>query len=240
MSGLTLSDLKTRVAVNLQDVDTSGVPTYTMWKETWIANWVNDAIAEVCSEVQLLKQYTTFGANPVPVITSNATAEYVPVPSASGIDSPITPDYQNMDQIVFLQAGINILDQITVTQAAEMFNDWDTRTGTPRWYIFNDLAPGVVKLIPDPDETLTTVRGVATLKPALLTSATAQPPFDSQYHVLCEYYATARALLMEGETRDDAGAARWDARYQVKLQQLKRKQSRNFSQGQRVVDWDAF
>ena len=240
MSGLTLSDLKTRVAVNLQDVDTSGVPAYTMWKEAWIANWVNDAVAEVCAEVQAIKQYLTFGANPVPVITAASTAEYVPVPSTGGIDTPVTPDYQNLDRIVFLQAGTNILDQITPLEAAEMFNDWDTRTGTPRWFIFNDLAPGVVKLIPDPGETLTTLRGIATLKPALLTQATQQPPFDSQYHVLCEYYATARALLMEGETRDDAGAMRWDQRYQIKLLQLKKKQAANFSQAARTVATDWF
>lgn len=234
-TGLTLKQLYNRVATNLQDTSFTYWPKGGSDAAPGIIEWINDGMREVCADCQLLKQYVTFGPNPVPVLSSNATAEYVPTLQA-GVASPTTPDSSNLDQIIFLQAGNIMLEQVSAAYIADLWWDWDTRTGTPAYVLFNDWAPGVAKIIPDPGTQLSTVRGVATLKPTLLVADGDIPPFDSEYHVLLEYYATARAYLMDSETQDEQKAAVWLARYAAKIARLKAKQGRNFSTAPRAVD----
>src|SRR5882672_7507020 len=111
-NGLNLAALYNRVAVNVQDTDNTGTPAFVYWQKAWIVGWINDTVHEVCAEVQLLKQFVAFGQNPAPVLPSNPTAEYVPTYTGTG--GPTAPDPENLDQILFLQAGQQKLTQVSV------------------------------------------------------------------------------------------------------------------------------
>ena len=308
MAGLTLANLYTRVAVNTQDLDpVTGLPLFRYFPKSSVVGWLNDAITDVCRKIPQ-KQYITYGLSPNPVLPANATAEYV----------PINGDTTTLDQIISLSAGNLPLIPISAEDAAQMYpQDWERRTGTALYFIYNEFAPGVVKLIPDPSAALTTVRGMATLKPVLLVAGPSAniaaatnaapivvtaanhgfvtgnqitisgvlgntaangswavtvtdantfslntsvgngaytasglalkpaddnnyPPFDSEFHQLCEFYATARCLLMDAETQDESKAKDWMGLYTAGLQEYRIKQSRNFTLAVRPIAHENF
>lgn len=243
MAQMTLDQICNRVAVNTQDVTADNsvppvvTPVFRYWSHASIVDWVNDGNDEVCAEVQLIQQYITFALNPSPIIAGNATAEWVPSP-VRGV--PIAPTPGNLDQLVMLQCDNVLLEQWSPQQAAEQYWDWDTRTGTPKGFLYNTFAPGVIKLIPDPGTNTANVRGIATLKPSLLVAPGDVPPFDSAYHVALVYFATAQCFAMDSETEDEQKFALWMGRYQAKLAKLKTKQSRNFSLTSGTIGHDNF
>lgn len=242
MAGQSLLTIIGNVCANLQAVNADGTPNYTYWQKAWLTSWINAAHREVCAEAQPIKQYVVFKVNPTPVLASNATAEYVPdLTSVIVAPNGTTPDTAGMiDTIVFLQAANYSLDQTAVADVAAQYWDWDTRTGNPLVFLFNDWAPGIVKVIPDPGTALSTVRGIVTLKPPALVADGDMPVFDSEFHELCEFYATARAFLMDSETQDIQKGNLWMQMYQGKKAQLKIKQARNFSLAPKEVGHENF
>ena len=229
---LTLSQCYNRVAVNLEDVDpNTGAPAFVYRKKAWLVDWINDAVKAITRAIPQ-KRYVTFTANPNPVIIANRTAEYVPA------------TYDALSQIDSIQAGNYNLTQKTVQWLASRYFDWDTRTGTPEWFVYNDLAPGVLKLVPDPGETMTTVRGIATVKipPLVVTTddATPLPVDDEDFHELVELYATSKALRMPGETQNAQESDRLMALFVAGLQDYKVKQARNYSSSSRELECEQF
>lgn len=230
---LTLAQSYARVAVNLQDVDAStGLPAYVFWRKAWLVDWINDAVKAITRAVPQ-KRYITFSANPNPVIIAHRTAEYVPA------------TYETLSVLHFVQAGTSRCAPKSIAWLADQYIDWDTRTGTPAFVVYNEFAPGVVKLVPDPGETLATVRGLATVKiqPLVVTTDddTPLPVDDEDFHELVELFATAKALRSgPEEVRDIAQSDRLMALYVMGLGEYKKKQAGNYNDAPRSLDFEQF
>jgi hypothetical protein len=212
------------------DVDASGAPAFVYWQKAWIVNWINDAIINVVRAVPQ-KRYVTFNANPSPIIASNPTAEYVPA------------TYETLDVIDFVQAGTLTLFQRKPADWADWAYDWDTRTGTPQGFVYNDIGPNVLKIVPDPGEVLTTVRGIATVKPSALVVTVDDDtplPFDQDFHQLAELYATARGHQMSGENQNLQEGDRMMALFIAGLAEYRKKQAGNYSTVGREVAFENF
>jgi len=103
----------------------------------------------------------------------------------------------------------------------------------------------VVKIIPDPGTTMTTVRGLATVKiqPLVVTTDddTPLPVDDEDFHELVELFATSKAYRAgPTEVRDAAEADRLFAMFIAGLEEYRKKQAGNYSTSQRVVEFEQF
>ena len=221
----TLGDLKTYVQRTRRDynIDTLAV-TYEHWTEAQTEDDLNLAIQAFCDEVPLATVFGTWEQAP----DAENTGEYVP------------PAGYDLDEVIYLKTGTSRLTPTTVAELSALDLDWDTRTGTPVYYIPHFRIDGgerhIVRVVPLPSTALTDLKGEFTRVHPWLTEDTERPLIPIQYRMAIAAYALHLGYAADKqETQDMEKAAYWLGRYQDAVKRAKRKAARRFDRSPSTV-----
>ena len=140
------------------------------WSDDELALYLNNTVNELCRESRVLKDATS-AITQIPVVAD--TQSYV-------IDKSIVSIVR-----VRLTLGIKNLIGIDESVADDFVTNWETSTGTPRYYIHDsDISQQAIKLIPTPivDDTLNLVVYRLPLTIVSMAVAADELEIPAEYH----------------------------------------------------------
>lgn len=156
------------------------------WSSENIVRYLNEAVQEACERARLIEDRTTPAVCSIPVRAGEST--YLLHPSVL--------------QIKRLTLRGRPLDESSVEELDSESHEWETRSGTPRVFIFEQgsgAQPPKVRLVPTPAAAdaiaLTVYRGA--LKPLSVDSDQAKPEIPERLHDRLLDWMLHRAYLKQ-------------------------------------------
>ena len=166
------------------------------WSSENIVSYLNEAVQEACERAKLIED--------------RSTAAVCSVPIQAGVSTyPLHPSVFEIKRLTFRGRP---LDETSVEELDADSPGWETRSGQPRLYIFEQasgIRPAQVRLVPTPTAAdtiaLTVCRGA--LKPLSADNDAGRPELPERFHMRLMDWMLHRAYLKQDADAFDPNKA---------------------------------